>query len=115
MDLSLGLPREAMSIQLTDCLQKFISPERINNTKFCESCRCEVNIEKDLSIYRFPKILVIHLKRFYQIDSKQLKLTTKVQFPEILDVSSFAPHSSKFLSPYINKAVDSIYLNSPLQ
>ena len=61
----------------------------------CSKCKRAVDIEKDLTIYRFPKILVIHLKRFYHSAMRREKLNTTVQFPEMLDVSAFAPHSSK--------------------
>jgi ubiquitin C-terminal hydrolase len=37
----------------------------------CEKCKVEDKMEKDFSIFRFPKILVIHLKRF----TKREKLT----------------------------------------
>jgi ubiquitin C-terminal hydrolase len=37
----------------------------------CEKCKAVDRMEKDFSIFRFPKILVIHLKRF----TKREKLT----------------------------------------
>ena len=45
---------------------------------------------KDITVFRFPKILVIHLKRF----SRRQKLTSTVNIPKILDMKPFAPHSS---------------------
>ena len=100
MDLSVEIPRKAVrylgSIKLQECLDKFIEPERMIGTGFkCSSCKRKVDIEKDLTIYRFPKILVIHLKRFYHSSMRREKLNTTVQFPETLDVSAYAPHSSK--------------------
>lgn len=68
MDLSVEIPQRAekftSTVKLYECLDKFVAPELIAGLK-CESCRATVNVTKDLSIYRFPKILVIHLKRFY--------------------------------------------------
>ena len=61
----------------------------------CSSCKKKVDIEKDLTIFRFPKILVIHLKRFYHSAMRREKLNTTVNFPETLDMTSFAPHSGK--------------------
>ena len=50
---------------LSDCLEQFTRVEQMTNTGFyCEECEQEVNIEKDLTIFRFPRILVIHLNRF---------------------------------------------------
>ena len=100
MDLSIEIPRKAVrylgSIKLEECLEKFIEPERMVSTGFkCSSCKRKVDIEKDLTIYTFPKLLTIHLKRFYHSAMRREKLNTTVSFPETLDMSAFAPHSSK--------------------
>lgn len=103
MDLSVEIPRKAVrytgTIKLSECLDKFIEPERMVQTGFkCSKCKRKVDIEKDLTIYRFPRILVIHLKRFYHSSMRREKLNTTVSFPETLDVSAYAPHSSKLQS-----------------
>jgi ubiquitin C-terminal hydrolase len=61
----------------------------------CEGCKKQVSVEKDLTIYRFPKILVIHMKRFYHSAMRKEKLNSSVLFPEQLDMRQYAPHSSK--------------------
>lgn len=98
MDLSVEIPRKRFSgsVKLSDCLDKFIEAERMIDTGFkCSSCKRKVDIEKDLTIYRFPQLLVIHLKRFSTSGTRREKLSTSIAFPETLDVSGFAPHSSK--------------------
>eukprot|EP00354_Favella_ehrenbergii_P010121 CAMPEP_0170477054 /NCGR_PEP_ID=MMETSP0123-20130129/18371_1 /TAXON_ID=182087 /ORGANISM="Favella ehrenbergii, Strain Fehren 1" /LENGTH=149 /DNA_ID=CAMNT_0010748513 /DNA_START=1185 /DNA_END=1634 /DNA_ORIENTATION=- len=100
MDLSVEIPRKAVrylgSIKLAECMEKYIEPERMIQTGFkCSSCKRKVDIEKDLTIYRFPKILVIHLKRFYHSAMRREKLNTTVNFPETLDMTPYAPHSCK--------------------
>ena len=74
----------------------------------CSSCKRKVDISKDLTIYRFPKILVVHLKRFQQSASRATKLNTSVKFPEKLDMTPFAPHSCKFNS-FLNLTVCALY------
>ena len=59
MDLSVEIPRKAVryvgSVKLSDCLNKFIESERMYDTGFkCSACGKKVDIEKDLTIYRFP-------------------------------------------------------------
>lgn len=78
-------------------MDKFIEPERMKRAigSKCSSCKKKLDIEKDLTIYRFPKILVIHLKRFIHSAMRHEKLNTTVKFPETLDMSAFAPHSCK--------------------
>ena len=84
------------SISLNDCLDKFNEVETMRGTGFkCEGCKKKVDIEKSLTIYRFPRILTIHLKRFYHSAMRREKISTTVKFPEVLDVSKYAPHSSK--------------------
>lgn len=94
------IPRRAVkilgNINLSDCLDKFGESETMRGTGFkCEGCKKKVDIEKSLTIYRFPRILTIHLKRFYHSAMRREKISTTVKFPEVLDVSKYAPHSSK--------------------
>ena len=101
MDLSIEIPKSAVriigSVDLSDCLQKFVEVESMKDCGYkCVGCKKIVNVEKDLTIYRFPKILLIHLKRFYHSAIRKEKINTTVKFPENLDMRKYAPHSSKF-------------------
>jgi ubiquitin C-terminal hydrolase len=62
----------------------------------CENKKCKAvdKMDKDITIFRFPKILVIHLKRF----SRREKITTAISIPKTLDMTPFAPHSGKLIS-----------------
>jgi ubiquitin C-terminal hydrolase len=101
MDLSVEIPKKAIkftgTVNINDCLDKFIEPEKMIDCGYkCEGCKKAVNVEKDLSIFRFPKILVIHLKRFYHSAMRREKLNTTVTFPTSqLDMRRYGPHSSK--------------------
>lgn len=101
LDLSIDFPRKATrftgTISLEDCMQKFIDVEKIIDAGYkCEGCKKPVNVEKDITLYRFPKLLVIHLKRFYHSAMRREKLNTTVTFPaKGLDLRKYAPHSSK--------------------
>lgn len=44
----------------------------------CTKCKSVDDFTKDLSIYRFPQILVVHLKRFYNSAMRREKLNTIV-------------------------------------
>ena len=103
LDLSIDFPRKATrftgTISLEDCFEKFIDLEKIIDAGYkCEGCKKPVNVEKDITLYRFPKLLVIHLKRFYHSAMRREKLNTMVTFPEKgLDMRKYAPHSSKLI------------------
>ena len=63
----------------------------------CSKCKKVDNLKKDMTIYRFPKIMVIHLKRFYNSSMRREKINTTIKIPQYLDMSAYAPHSSKRL------------------
>ena len=98
MDLSVEIPSNSYrsAVSINACLQNFITPEKLLKTGFkCGKCKKKVDIQKDLTIYRFPRILVIHLKRFTGSAMRHSKLNTAIEFPEQLDMTPFSPHSRK--------------------
>ncbi len=46
----------------------------------CEACLKRVSVEKDLTLFRLPRVLVVHLKRFYHSAMRKDKLNTTVNF-----------------------------------
>ena len=90
MDLSVSFPRSSTKIKgyvdLEGCLNNYIMKERMEQTGYrCEKCKIMDNCTKELTVYRFPKILVIHLKRFYNSTMRREKLNTSVNIPLTLD------------------------------
>ena len=81
MDLSVSIPRKSIRItgytDLSDCLKNYISKEVMEPCGFkCSKCKGVDHFEKDMTIYRFPKVLVIHLKRFYNSYMRREKINT---------------------------------------
>ena len=100
MDLSVHIPRKAIKmtgiISLKECLDSFITPEKMEACGYkCSNCHTIDAFEKELTVYRFPKILVVHIKRFYNSAMRREKLNTTVEIPLIHDFSNLAPNSSK--------------------
>jgi len=99
MDLSISIPRKGVRItgivELRDCLENFIKPEKMEECGFkCKKCKGVDCFTKELTIFRYPKILVVHLKRFYNSAMRREKLNTSVKIPKECNLSDFAPHSS---------------------
>jgi ubiquitin C-terminal hydrolase len=99
MDLSVSIPRSGVritgNVDLEQCIKSFISPERMEECGYkCQKCKKIDNFDKQLTIFRFPKILVVHLKRFYNSYMRREKLSTTIRIPTSLDMSQFAPFSS---------------------
>ncbi|KAK9508720.1 hypothetical protein O3M35_006212 [Rhynocoris fuscipes] len=83
-------------VTLQDCIQHYMSGERISGWK-CPKCNAERNAIKKFDISRLPPILVIALKRFTQeYDSWLQKKENIVFYPlEGLDMSKFTVAGSE--------------------
>ena len=104
MDLSISIPRKAVKItcqvDLQECLSSFIQSEKMEDGIQFKCAKCGTvgdKFKKEMTVYRFPKVLVIHLKRFYNSTMRREKLNTTVKIPETYDFSPYAPHSSMFI------------------
>lgn len=59
-------------------------------------------MSKEFSIFRFPKILVLHLKRFYNSTMRREKLSTSIDIPSNLDMRDYATKNSSKYIPVSN-------------
>lgn len=94
--LSLGAVRQSHKINLSDCLQLFAEREILDqdNMWYCGTCRKHVQAQKKLDLWRMPRVLILHLKRFHSVNRwSRSKISTRVCFPykadEYLDMSRF--------------------------
>ncbi|XP_051162590.1 ubiquitin carboxyl-terminal hydrolase 2-like isoform X3 [Leptopilina boulardi] len=90
-DLSLPIPSTA--VKLSQCLEHFTREEVLDGDEkpICSKCQMRRKCTKSFSIQKFPKILVIHLKRFSPMERFRRKLNVLVDFPLTgLDLSAFA-------------------------
>ncbi|KAK3281986.1 hypothetical protein CYMTET_10255, partial [Cymbomonas tetramitiformis] len=81
------------SCTLEDCLRAFTTEEELcgDEQYYCRKCKSHQSATKWLQINRFPKVLVLHLKRFSWTGMwSRNKLTTPVEFPQYnLDMVDF--------------------------
>ena len=84
---------------LDDCLREFTKEEVLegDNMIECRQCCCKrVGIQR-LQVFRFPKVLVLHLKRF---SNSRKKVRTAVEFPTTdFDASALANQRGSVLRP----------------
>eukprot|EP00091_Calanus_sinicus_P019968 TRINITY_DN5225_c0_g1_i2.p1 TRINITY_DN5225_c0_g1~~TRINITY_DN5225_c0_g1_i2.p1 ORF type:complete len:322 (-),score=54.63 TRINITY_DN5225_c0_g1_i2:691-1656(-) len=82
-DLSLGIPSKSGEVSLLDCLDTFTKEEVLDGDEMptCERCKTRRKSTKRYTLYRLPKILVVHLKRFSPSERSRNKLSTTVTFP----------------------------------
>ncbi|KAL1139756.1 hypothetical protein AAG570_006733, partial [Ranatra chinensis] len=91
-DLSLPLPSRTGSLRLSQCLEHFTKEEVLDGEEMptCSKCKTRRKCTKRFSIQKFPKILVLHLKRFSPSE-RYRKLSATVEFPLAnLDMSAYS-------------------------
>ena len=78
---------------LYECFKLFSEPETLNadNAWYCSVCKEHKEAPKEMKIYKTPKYLVLHLKRFKGGESilSSGKISTKILFPVILDLTEY--------------------------
>jgi len=98
-DISLDLPAitDADSISLSDCLQRFTQPEHLGSGSKIRCSHCDRHQEstKQLTLQKLPVVASFHLKRFEHSSRLHKKITTRVDFPEIIDMTPFITNSRK--------------------
>uniref|UniRef100_A0A336K4T9 ubiquitinyl hydrolase 1 n=1 Tax=Culicoides sonorensis TaxID=179676 RepID=A0A336K4T9_CULSO len=109
-DLSLPLPSNTRC-KLSDCLDLFIKEEILDGDEMptCSKCKTRRKSTKNFTIQRYPKILVIHLKRFSE--TRWSKLTTLVEFPTSEGGLNLAPFASSS-NTETNNGLYSLYATS---
>ncbi|XP_061519185.1 ubiquitin carboxyl-terminal hydrolase 8 isoform X2 [Anopheles gambiae] len=97
-DLSLPLPSSSSRCKLENCLEMFIKEEIMDgiDQPTCSNCDTRRKCTKRLTIERFPRYLVIHLKRFSE--ARWSKLTNIVEFPTKNRALNLQPYASEDIS-----------------
>uniref|UniRef100_A0A146MBD9 Ubiquitin carboxyl-terminal hydrolase n=1 Tax=Lygus hesperus TaxID=30085 RepID=A0A146MBD9_LYGHE len=95
-NLFVPIPPGRSDVTLNECIQLYMSGERINGWK-CPNCKVERNATKKFDISRLPPVLIIALKRFTQEDGSWLhKKENLVSYPlDNLDMSRFTVPGSE--------------------
>lgn len=78
LDLSLPIT-PGKTVNLDDCLEAFQQEEEIKDSYVCEKCKSKSKAIKRLVVNKFPRYLVIHLKRFQTYPRKR-KIIDHINF-----------------------------------
>ncbi|KAJ7990285.1 hypothetical protein DPEC_G00298730 [Dallia pectoralis] len=96
-DLSLPIAKKGYGeVSLMDCMRLFTKEDVLEGDEkpTCYRCKARRRCTKKFTVQRFPRILVLHLKRFSEA-RRTSKLSTFVNFPlEKLDLREFASENS---------------------
>ncbi|XP_037082402.1 ubiquitin carboxyl-terminal hydrolase 2-like [Pollicipes pollicipes] len=92
-DLSLPIPSKTGQVRLQACFDLFTKEEVLDGDEkpTCAKCQKRQRCTKGFSIQKFPRILVVHLKRFSPQERFRGKLGCAVDFPVSgLDLSPYS-------------------------
>ena len=97
LDISLEI-KSASS--LSKALRLFTKSEQLNsdNTYKCAGCQKSVRATKQMKVYRAPRVLTCHLKRFDFTYRQGRKINRHVEFEEHLDLGPYMSASQKTVS-----------------
>ncbi|XP_048016305.1 ubiquitin carboxyl-terminal hydrolase 2a isoform X2 [Megalobrama amblycephala] len=96
-DLSLPISKGYGEVSLMDCMRLFTKEDVLDGDEkpTCYRCKARRRCTKKFTVQKFPKILVLHLKRFSEARIRTSKLSTFVNFPmKDLDLREFASDRS---------------------
>ncbi|XP_014209572.1 ubiquitin carboxyl-terminal hydrolase 11 isoform X2 [Copidosoma floridanum] len=81
--ISVSKQRPQHPLSLYDCLQAFSQSETLDehNPWYCPKCEKNQCATKTLNVHRYPKFLIVYLKRFVFYECLSMKLDNKVTFP----------------------------------
>ena len=65
------------------------------NPWYCPQCKEECLAKRTLTVQALPKVLMVHLKRFFYQDNFSTKVDTKVHLPLVLEGKCFGDDSTK--------------------
>lgn len=74
---------------LSDCFSEFVKEELLTGHEqvYCRRCRAHRDQSKRLRIRRWPRVLLLHLKRFSYSGHARAKIAADVDFPTELDLT----------------------------
>ena len=94
--MSLSFPRNESSVSLHSLLEGFFREETLAEDYFCSNCKSTSTHKveprlsrRKLSLFKLPRVLVVHLKRFAYGRWKKEKVSTQVSFSERLELSKY--------------------------
>uniref|UniRef100_A0A673I5E5 Ubiquitin carboxyl-terminal hydrolase n=1 Tax=Sinocyclocheilus rhinocerous TaxID=307959 RepID=A0A673I5E5_9TELE len=97
-DLSLPIAKKGYGeVSLMDCMRLFTKEDVLDGDEkpTCYRCKARRRCTKKFTVQKFPKILVLHLKRFSEARVRTSKLSTFVNFSmKDLDLREFASDRS---------------------
>jgi ubiquitin C-terminal hydrolase len=97
--MAAALTKKKTGVSIMDCIEKYCELEQLDESDmwYCNKCKEHVRAWKQVSLYRTPPILIVHLKRFHYSSTthRRDKIDTLIDFPlSGLDLSGIVKQES---------------------
>nr|ASL70037.1 ubiquitin specific protease [Dugesia japonica] len=92
--ISINCTQQIPKLTIEDCLKQFLCEEYLGQKDlwFCPKCKKDEAASKKLDIWKLPKVLVLHLKRFKATSYFGDKINNEVIFPtKNLNLCQYVP------------------------
>lgn len=68
---------------LDDCISGFLRTEQLDESEewYCSQCKAHKRALKKIDLWKLPRVLIIHLKRFCFTPTSHTKLRTEIEMP----------------------------------
>ena len=68
---------------LDDCISGFLRAEQLDESEewYCSRCQAHKRALKKIDLWKLPRVLIIHLKRFCFTPTMHMKLRTEIEMP----------------------------------
>lgn len=98
-EMAAVLTKKKTGVSIMDCIEKYCELEQLDESDmwYCNKCKEHVRAWKQVSLYRTPPILIVHLKRFHYSSTthRRDKIDTLIDFPlSGLDLSGIVKQES---------------------
>lgn len=98
-EMAAVLTKKKTGVSIMDCIEKYCELEQLDESDmwYCNKCKEHVRAWKQVSLYRTPPILIVHLKRFHysSTTNRRDKIDTLIDFPlSGLDLSGIVKQES---------------------
>ena len=102
--LSINLPSPESYIRSTtldQCLVSYFKETNLPSSYKCEKCKAKNTCNQKITLNRFPKVLILQLKRFLVDGFRKERLNTEISYPEELNLKTFKSPKCDTFPKYI--------------
>lgn len=105
LSINLPSPESAYRTSIEDVLDLYFKDSQLPSSYKCEKCKGSGRCSQNISIFRFPKVLVLQVKRFQVNSMSRTRLNTEVKLKDELFLDKYRCNEGEMPSLYYLKGI----------